>query len=217
MSQQQQAPQNDVEHHLYNLGRYLRDLATWTWLSIFFFWLIFPLVFLIKRKIQFLIEMDKLNRKIKDYDLERAFLFQIIGLIVTVVAFFVGWVFLIISYDALEKWGKRYANEHPSNNMVQFVSGMRTTKMGLIFSPIVIGLFIVPVGMKRAGNALMVIFGGQTYSIQNGKENTTASSSSSEIELFRQEVTGYRPKFCLSCGNPVEEDLKFCKNCGTPL
>jgi len=214
MSEQQNLSPNDVERHLFNLGRYQRDLATWTWLSIFLFWLVFPLVFLIWRKIQFLIELDKLNRKLRDYDLERAFMFQIIGVVVTTVAFFAGWIILIISYDALERWGRRYANEHPSHNMEQFVNGMKTIKIGLIFFPLVFGLFLIPIGMAQAGNALLGEFGNHTYS---SHVSTSQSTNEQEFETTTQEVTGYKPKFCAACGSSVENGIKFCKNCGTPL
>lgn len=214
MSQQQQTQQAEVERHLYNLGRYQRELSTWVWLSIFLFWLVFPLVFLVWRKVQYLIELNKLNRVVKDYDLERAFMFQVIGAIVTTVAFFAGWIVMIIGYDALERWGRRYAHEHPSKNMEAFISGMRTIKIGLILFPLFIGLFIIPIGMARAGDALLNEFGGFPYKT---KTPSTQESSQIESQPVTQEVPGYRPKYCASCGNPVENGLKFCKVCGTPL
>ncbi len=214
MSQQQQAQQSEVERHLYNLGKYQREVATWVWLSIFLFWLVFPLVFLIWRKVQYLIELNKLSRIVKDYDLERAFLFQVIGAIITTVAFFAGWIIFIIGYDALERWGRRYAQQYQSKNMDEFVKGTRTIKIGLILIPLFIGLFIIPVGMARAGDALLNEFGGHPRSIH---VKTPQQASQTESQPQVQEVEGYRPKFCASCGNPVENGLKFCKVCGTPL
>ena len=213
MSEQQQT-QKDIEQHLYKLGRIQSEYATWVWLSIFLFWLVFPLVFLIWRKVQFLIELNKLSKKVKDYDLERAFLFQFIGVIVTTVAFFAGWIVMIVGYDSLEKWGRRYAQEHPSPHMNQFISGIKTVKLGLILFPLFIGLFIIPIGLGKAGNALVAEFGG--YS------NSTHVQPIQETHIITktpetQEVMSYKPKFCAACGSPVENGLKFCKNCGTPL
>jgi hypothetical protein len=213
MSEQQQT-QQEVEHHLNRLGRIQREYATWIWLSIFLFWLVFPLVFLIWRKIQFLIELNKVNKLLKDYDLERALLFQIIGVIATTVAFFAGWIILIVSYDSMERWGRRYADEHPSQNIEKFVSAMKTVKIGLITFPLFFGLFIIPIGMARAGDALVAEFGSQVYSTQAKISQTTNIDSKVPGS---QEVTRYIPKFCAACGNPVENGLKFCKNCGTPL
>ena len=214
MSEQQQQTQQEVERHLYNLGRIQREYATWVWLSIFLFWLVFPLGFLIWRKVQFLIELNKLNKLVKDYDLERALMFQFIGAIVTTFAFFAGWIVLIISYDSLQRWGRRYADEHPSQNMENFVSAMKTIKIGLITFPLFFGLFVIPIGMTRAGDALVAEFGSHPYSTQ---AKSTQSNQIVAKVPGPQEVTGYKPKFCAACGSPVENGLKFCKNCGTPL
>jgi len=213
MSEQQQT-QKEIEHHLYRLGRLQREVATWVWLSIFLFWLAFPLGFLIWRKVQYLIELNRLNKLVKDYDLERALMFQFIGAIVTTVAFFAGWIIMIIAYDSLQRWARRYADEHPSQNMEKYISAMKTIKIGLITFPLVIGLFVIPIGMARAGDALIAEFGGYY------RPNQTHSSQAEHIVTKvpgAQEVTGYKPKFCAACGSPVENDLKFCKNCGTPL
>lgn len=214
MSEQQQ---KEIERHLFNLGRYQRELATWTWLSIFLFWIAFPLVFLIWRKIQYLIELNKLRTLVKDYDLERAFLFQIIGAIVTTIAFFAGWIILIVSYDALERWGRRYASENPgSRHLEEFANGMKTIKLGLILFPLFIGLFIIPIGMTRAGEALITEFGG--YRTSAGNQYAQEDPGEQGIPKTQvQEVSGYQPKFCAACGSPVENGIKFCKNCGTPL
>ena len=213
MSEQQQSEQ-EIRQHLFKLGRLQSELATWVWLSIFLFWLAFPLVFLIVRKVQYLIELHKLSKKVKDYDLERAFLFQFIGAIVTATAFFAGWIVMIIGYDALEKWGKRYAAEHPSPHLDKFIDGIKTVKVGLITFTLVIGLFIIPIGMGKAGSALVEEFGGYSTAVK------TVTPQSPVIHVKTpetQEVTGYKPKFCPACGSPVENGLKFCKNCGTPL
>ena len=213
MSEQQQN-QREIEQHLHRLGRLQSELATWVWLSIFLFWLVFPLGFLIWRKVQYLIELSKLSKKVKDYDLERAFLFQFIGAIVTTVAFFAGWIVMIIGYDALEKWARRYTDQHPSPNMERYIKGIKKIKLGLILFPLFIGLFIIPMGMSKAGNAMVAEFGGYQYSKQvNQVQQTTIITKTPTT----QEVTGYVPKFCAACGNPVENGLKFCKNCGTPL
>ena len=214
MSEQEQT-QKEIEQHLFKLGRIQSELATWVWLSIFLFWLVFPLGFLIWRKVQYLIELSRLSKKVKDYDLERAFLFQFIGAIVTTVAFFAGWIVMIFGYDALEKWGKRYVQEHPSPNMDRFIDGTRTIKVGLITLPLFIGLFIIPIGMTRAGNALIAEFGG--YHQYSTKTVETSSAQISTKVPGAQEVTGYKPKFCAACGSTVENGMKFCKNCGTPL
>ena len=213
MSEQEQT-QKEIEQHLYRLGRLQSELATWVWLSIFLFWLVFPLGFLIWRKIQYLIELNRLSKKVKDYDLERAFLFQFIGAIVTTVAFFAGWIVMIIGYDALEKWARRYEAQHPSVNMKKYIEGIKTVKLGLILFPLVIGLFIIPIGMTKAGNAMVAEFGGYQNSTQAQQVQTTQISIKTPTT---QEVTGYKPKFCAACGSPVEIGLKFCKNCGTPL
>ncbi|TFG17010.1 MAG: zinc ribbon domain-containing protein [Promethearchaeota archaeon] len=213
MSEQQQT-QREIEQHLHRLGRLQSELATWVWLSIFLFWLVFPLGFLIWRKVQYLIELSRLSKKVKDYDLERAFLFQFIGVIVTTVAFFAGWIVMIIGYDALEKWGRRYAEQHPSPHMKRYIEGIKTIKLGLILFPLVIGLFIIPMGMSKAGNAMVAEFGG--YSSSAHVQPVQEAPMTTKIPIT-QEVTGYKAKFCAACGNPVENDLKFCKNCGTPL
>ncbi len=213
MSEQQQS-QQDIERHLFNLGRLQSELATWVWLSIFLFWLAFPLFFLIWRKVQYLIELNKLSKTVKDYELERAFLFQVIGVIVTGAAFFAGWIVLIIGYNSLEKWARRYAQTYSSPNIKKFADGINTVKIGLILFPLFIGLFIIPIGMSKAGNALVTEFGGYSSTVQT---STTEYSQVVSKTPGPQEFTGYKPKFCAACGNPVENDLKFCKNCGTPL
>ena len=66
------------------VGERMKDMFTWMLLTIFLFWLIFPPIVLLVKWIQYLIELKKAGNAYNNENLQKAYKFQIVSILVTV-------------------------------------------------------------------------------------------------------------------------------------
>lgn len=223
---------NDIDRErMAKLGKIMKDISLWTWLSFFLFFLIFPLIVLLVKQIMFLIAIGELKDKQGNQELNDAFTMILIAIILTftVVGSFVSWIFLIIAFGKMEDWAQTLQNQKPNVNHSLLIVGMHRIKIGNILTLILIGIFIIPGGYKKAGNALMMEYGVSNYNsvpsstsnqqtFSSPNQQTSSSSNPSTFSSPNPTPTIVKKtKFCRACGNENEVKNKFCRVCGMEI
>lgn len=136
------------------IGQQIKSIYSWTWITVFFFWLIFPIfVLLIKW-----FNLASITKAQNDPLLDDAGSKLKIALILLLIPFgfsqLFGLIFFIIYYSTMEDWARK-------NNRTVAASGFGQVKMGQLVSIIplgitqFIGLILFLIGFPKAGNGLL--------------------------------------------------------------
>lgn len=156
------------------LGQLFGEISKWMWLTIFLFWLVFPLVILPIFIIRLFLIMNDL-RMIQEDDIhiEKAIAYLLvwpIGLVISVILVYVGkfpWLALIgilisillyyAGWKEFALWSESLTRSMP---MVQeFHDGIKTVRTGSLLLVILVGIFVIPIGLKKASRNLVAVFG----------------------------------------------------------
>ncbi|MHA1340848.1 MAG: zinc ribbon domain-containing protein [Promethearchaeota archaeon] len=226
-----EVPQQEsaLKVNLTNLADLMDDISTWTWLSIFLFFLIFPPIVLLVKYIKLILVIDKLHMVTNDKDLHLAYKYFIIGLILALfmVGAIVSYILYIVGYKKLHNWAERYAAQRQTEASKEFANHIHTIYLGYILSIIIVGIFIIPIGFSHAANALKgdlqtfqtELYAGPMPTSAHINESTTAPTadlSQQSIEEAKEQLGGYG--FCKHCGTPLRTpNDKFCRNCGQKI
>ena len=136
------------------IGRQIKSIYSWIWITVFFFWLIFPIfVLLIKW-----FNLASITKAQNDQLLKDAGGKLTAALIMMLIPFgftqFLSIIFFIIYYSTMEDWAGR-------TNRAAAESGFGQVKMGMLLSIIplgitqFIGLILFLIGFPKAGNGLL--------------------------------------------------------------
>jgi len=139
---------------IYEIGRQMKSIYSWIWITVFFFWLIFPLfVLLIKW-----FNLASITKAQNDPFLNEAGNKLTTALILLLFPFGVtqlfSMVFFMMYYSTMEDWARR-------TNRSIAVSGFQQLKKGQLFSLIpfgitqFIGLILFLFGFPKAGKGLL--------------------------------------------------------------
>jgi hypothetical protein len=156
------------------LGEIFNSLSLWIWLSIFLFWLVFPVIVLVYFLIRLLIVMNDLRMiQEEDIHLERAIAFILIspfallltGIIfgyiylrLAIIGLIVGIVLNYMAWKEVSLLSESLLRSMPP--LQEFHDGIKMVKNGTILQLVVIGFFLIPIGYKKAGKQLIAVFGG---------------------------------------------------------
>ena len=136
------------------IGQQIKSIYSWTWITVFFFWLIFPIfVLLIKW-----FNLASITKAQNDPILNDAGSKLTSALIMLLIPFgltqFLSVIFFIIYYSKMEDWAGR-------TNRAVAAEGFGQVKMGQLVSLIplgitqFIGLILFIIGFPKAGNGLL--------------------------------------------------------------
>lgn len=147
---------------IHRMGQTLRDISTWTWLTIFFFWLLFPPIVLLIKYFQLTSDMKAAGNAHKDQPLidaaDRLTLILILSLLGSVtggITSIIGIILAIMLLEDMKHWAM-------ARNVPYAADGFQTAKTAMILNIIpliitqLIGMFMYPIGLSKAGNALSV-------------------------------------------------------------
>lgn len=136
------------------IGQQIKSIYSWTWITVFFFWLIFPIfVLLIKW-----FNLASITKAQNDPILNDAGGKLTTALILLLIPFgltqFLSVIFFLIYYNRMEDWARRI-------NRTVAASGFGQVKMGQLISIIplgitqFIGVILFLIGFPKAGNGLL--------------------------------------------------------------
>jgi hypothetical protein len=197
----------------------MKDISTWTWATIFLFFLLFPPIVLLIREIQFLIKLDLIKSLESDEEFQNGAKMIIIGMILNLigVGIVIGWIFLFIGFRNLELWAQNLNQKTSSANLNRLAESFHLIAIGNILVIIVIGIFAIAVGHSKAGDALTTQFGGNTSQneqIENKKQSNELIQTSENFESDQFKNIAVQ-RFCRHCGAEMNRDSqKFCSKCG---
>jgi len=182
--------------------------------SIFTICLSIVAIILFIRYIQLILNLDKLSMIFNDDNLKTGKNYLIIS-IISIIFFFiivgsiVSYIFSILAYNKLYKWSENYQNIRKSPKSQEFANGFHSIYIGSILNIIIIGIFWIAVGYRKAANAL---------------EEDIKDLKISKVETVQEEIQ--KPiesesgsfGFCKNCGAPLKTpNDKFCRSCGQKL
>ncbi|NHJ83970.1 MAG: hypothetical protein FK734_00825 [Asgard group archaeon] len=150
-----------MSQHIRQLGETYKSISTWIWITIFFFWLIFPLIVLLVKEFQLASEMKTAGQANNDQQLialgDRELLIIIFNLLGSITGIFglIALILVIIQLGEQKTWAM-------NRNVPLAAEGYGQIKTWVLLSiflcwlviPPIIGLFMIPIGYKKVGDAL---------------------------------------------------------------
>ncbi|MHA1619914.1 MAG: hypothetical protein ACTSVZ_11595, partial [Promethearchaeota archaeon] len=218
--------------------------------GILLFFLIIPPIMLFVKYIKYLIALNDIKTTHGDENLNNAVLFLWISLGINIGLGLLGsvegsltflslggFVLTYIAYMKLEIWTNDISLKRNSPKLLDMKEGFSTIKVGYLLSIIIIGIFMIPGGFKRAGRSLMYEFGdmqsGPSSAFQSNM-NTVNQSPQININLtnappapnygqppsqtFQPSSSTSDSRFCSMCGMEIKDpSIVFCSGCGSKL
>jgi hypothetical protein len=151
-----------MSQQLRRLGQIYKDISTWTLLSIFLWWLLFPPIILIIKQFELASEMKNAGRALNDRQLidfgDRELIILILNLASSLTGGITGIVGLVIEIIQLGEL-KDWAIEH---NLRLAAEGYSSVRTGIVLSvfffwlviPLIIGLIMIITGYNKIGDGL---------------------------------------------------------------
>ncbi|HUT79773.1 MAG TPA: hypothetical protein VMZ29_01115 [Candidatus Bathyarchaeia archaeon] len=150
-----------MSQQIRQLGQTYKDISTWTWLTIFLFWLIFPPIVLLVKEFQLASELKAAGQANNDQQLvafgDRELLIIILDLASMVVGVtgLIALILQIIQLGEQKTWAM-------NRNVPLAAEGYGQIRTGILLSlflfwlviPLIIGMIMVPIGYRKVGDAL---------------------------------------------------------------
>jgi hypothetical protein len=119
------------------------------------YFLAFGIMILI-RNIQYLRELKNLQMLTNDPELDNAYTYLMISLIINFFGMgIISLILEIMAYGIMERWANRIYQSNPNKNTEDIKEGIASIKLGTILSIVFIGIFIIPKGFTRTGEGLI--------------------------------------------------------------
>ena len=153
-----------MSQQIRQLGQTYLDIRKWSLLSIFFFWLIFPVIVLLIKQFQLSSDMKTAGQAHNDQQLiafgDRELLIIILNLVSSPTGGITGIVALVLEFIQLGEL-KEWAVAHNLPNASEGYGSMRTglilvVLLGWLIIPLIIGIVMIFNGYKTVGEALLV-------------------------------------------------------------
>jgi uncharacterized membrane protein len=188
-----------IDYKMYRLGKAMKEVSTWYWLSLFLFFLIFPPFILLVKYIQYLLVLNDVRSEVKSEELNASISWQISSMVILIImplysivaaaisspanlnlyaaflalcSLVVVWFMIIISFHEMSAWAESYLKIRNTPNINQFVQGIKSIRLGTILEVVLIGILLVPMGWSKAGDGLMKEFAGAAI-----PENTSGNQA----------------------------------------
>ncbi len=241
-------------HKMYKLGRAMDDYGKFFWTGILLFFLIIPPIMLFVKYIKYIMALNELKTTHGDENLNNAVLFLWISLAINIglgllgsvdssLSFLslAGFVLTYIAYMKLEIWTNDVSMKRNSPGLLDMKNGFSTIKMGTLLSLIIIGIFMIPGGFRKAGRSIMYEFGtkqaGPSHGFQSNVNTvnqspqininlTNVAPASAPAPVYSQpsspnsapDQPSSGTRFCSSCGTKIDDpSVEFCSGCGNKL
>ena len=136
------------------IGQQIKSIYSWIWITVFFFWLIFPIFVLLIKWLNLATITKAQNDPILDDAGSKLTLAMIMMLLPFGLTQFLSIIFFFMYYSTMEDWSNR-------TNRSVAAKGFGQVKMSMIWSIIplgitqLIGLILFLIGFPKAGNGLL--------------------------------------------------------------
>jgi hypothetical protein len=136
------------------IGHQMKSIYTWIWITVFFFWLIFPIFVLLIKWFNLASITKAQNNKILDDAGGKLTVALILMLIPFGFTQLLSMIFFIFYYSTMEDWARRVKRHDAASGFSQLKTGQLISLIPLGITQL-IGLLLFLFGFPKAGNGLL--------------------------------------------------------------